>query len=189
MRYYHLSKNCELVPQKYSEKGKLYGDTDRLKPSGFYFAKNDQWIKKENEFINDFNYKITEEDMSKIPEGYCLYRVFFKPETKFFCISSYSDFLNFNSQFKDSGEKNPKWLEIKEEYDGIIIENYWKILKQAKKELKFDDYIWFYTLDVDGGVIWNFEKVELFKIDNNLFNEFFHERKNSKKLKRIYWKR
>ena len=131
-----------------------------FKPKGFYFAKRLEWIK--HELFEDI-FKI-DNDIISFPDNYYIYNVKIK-DLNLLKINSIKKLIKFTDKYSIKLESSKyhiiDWIKISLKYDGIIISNYKKILKDFKKlKLDFNRYSWIYHIDVNGGCIWNVDKLK-----------------------------
>lgn len=172
MKYYHLSSYQSLIlDEKFYQKiyKKKY-DRD-MKPFGLYFAKDDEWLN----FLH-------EEDDPLLEDKEYLHRIIFSKDTNFYKISNFKELSSFDFKYRKNGETHIDWLKVKEDYDGIIMENYYQLKLSLDHSPSSNYPIWFTSFDVNGGCIWNYKKARSFLIDKNIFNKYFKDRHSLKEL-------
>ncbi len=130
---------------------------NEYKPIGLWFSKNDEWsIFNEDTGLFAYNHKYNLNlDFSNI-----------------LVIDTFEKLKNFHNKYsylrwEGTNIEFIKWAELYDIYDGIYFDNYYEI----KNSLMFDNkYIWFYTIDVNSGCIFNAKCVKSFNLnDSNRF--------------------
>ncbi len=146
--YYHYT-SAELFLESLEDRS-CEQDDGAFKPYGLWLSYNDEWkIWCEKERFRDF-------------KTVNLYKIELEYD-KLIVISNYTELIDFENKYKVF--RTITWEQVSEDYDGIIIKNYNEIINELRSLNKVDDSLWFFTIDVNGGCIWNprsiisFEKI------------------------------
>ena len=124
-----------------------------LKPNGLWFSLDNDWkdwCSKEGFMEYDDNLTYTYE--------------LTLDESQFYVIDSFEKLLEFEAKYKFGRYIN--WVEVSEDYDGLIFKNYHKIKKKLRLEDELFNSLWYYSIDVNGGVVWNPSSVKEFVLLN-----------------------
>ncbi|AYV79179.1 MAG: hypothetical protein Faunusvirus4_20 [Faunusvirus sp.] len=170
-KYVHISNN-PIETIKFTPQGLSF------KPTGFWFAERFGWI----DFIHD-NFedsgiiKLTPTCFSISNNSY-LYGVTIPTanritvtdksnKNKILLINTVDDLVTFTKKFHYTAPRDKhgkkrwyiNWKQVGNKYGGIIIPTFKKLNEQLRKKNSHDvydkKYLWFYTIDVSGGCIWN----------------------------------
>lgn len=158
-----------LVPEYYDSYREVWPECGSMKPIGFWVSVEDHpedwswfdWCKAEEFNLESLKYK---------------YSVKISPNFNIIHLKSVEEIKSFSLQYgviDPFGFSNIKmnlsdrkyiyminWLNVKKEYDGIIISPY-------QRECRFDSMCsWYYPFDCSSGCIWNLKAIESFELDS-----------------------
>ena len=162
-----IARNCDL------DKNIKYRQIIEFKPKGYWYSLGSEWfdfwfLKLELEKVKSqvvCEIKIKRNDFTKFGE---------KDKGKILVIDSLEEVKKINKKygvlqrFRDD-EKPVRLInfqKLSEKYGGIEFRNYKQIRKQIKENKKLNwrrDYLWYFSLDVSSGCIWDLSLIEVEK--------------------------
>ncbi len=151
-KYFHYSS----VPVKKIDLRVYRQNNLTMKPTGFWFSKNSEWI-----------------DWCE-SEGVFLCKE--TANTLELCID-FDGILQIDSMeklewFKSHYGivKNIDWGRVANDYDGIYFDNYYEIRSELRLKRLFNEYLWYFGIDVNSGCIFNVGKI-MHVIPANILNQ------------------
>lgn len=127
-----------------------------IKPNGFWYGIKDKWYKFSKQELNErykYIYKISLKKSSTTTID--------KPDPeKLLVIRTISDLEHFRRKyFITTHDYSYDWTKLKKSFAGLEIRHYSKL----KKSLYIKDsfYVFFSSLDVSSGVIWNLKTIKM----------------------------
>ncbi len=145
INYYHFSNKQidKLLPRVYEQQPFI------LKPSGLWFSKNNEWL----EWCESEGYKYTNQSFR------------YKLEIDFRGILVIDSIDNLN-WFKKTYSKGNKimWTDVATDYDGIYFDNYYEIKGFIRENKRFEEFLWYFGIDVNSGCIFNTRCIKNFTL-------------------------
>jgi hypothetical protein len=151
--YHHYSNNIikSLENKKYEQ------NNLKLKPTGFWFCKNTEWY----EWCIDQRFSI-----SGIDNKYKLDINF----EEILIIDTIEKLLKFTDEYSLPEQlysgKRINWIDVSTKYKGIYFDNYLDIKYYLSVNNLMIDFVWYYSIDVSSGCIFNIDIVKDFSISN-----------------------
>lgn len=128
----------------------IYPQFKTLKPDGFWYSVGNswsKWIRSEGmDWLDDYNYLYSVEvNYNKIIKLNSIKKI--KDFTKKYKVKTSNKFISIS------------WDKVAKDYDGIEFSPYFK------KSLEFsEDILWYNTIDVASGVVWNTKSITSFDL-------------------------
>ena len=136
INYYHYSSN------KIQQLHNNYTQRLKWKPTGFWLSKNNEW----------YDWCINNGCSTFNTNNYFKHKIKFKDDIRLYICDSLDSFYSLVKNY------NNDWIDLSEEYDGIVFDNY----NEIKKKLILNPecpFIWFFGIDVNCCVVWNTNKI------------------------------
>jgi hypothetical protein len=137
--FYHWSRvpilNVKLDYRTYKQNQYL------IKPVGLWFSKNYEWI--------DW---CESEGFGYSRESSCAYQLEIN-FTNVLVINTIEKLSWLKSKYKIY--KNIDWNRVATDYDGIYFDNYYEIKSHLITNKLFNEYLWYFGIDVNSGCIFN----------------------------------
>ena len=138
-QFYHWSRvtipNAKFDYRSYKQNQYL------MKPVGLWFSKNHEWI----DWCESEGYGYSRETsyVYKLDIKFSNVLIIDTIEKLFWLKSKYGIFKNIN------------WDQVALDYDGIYFDNYYEIKSHLRTNRLFNEYLWYFGIDVNSGCIFN----------------------------------
>lgn len=154
----------------------IYNQRITFKPNGLWIGIYDSWYnfwycdklktrKDEYNILKDkYIYDVKLKDNIFTEERYYRKR---KYNDKIFTVKNKEDVIYINNQYGiiDNNEIIfIDWVKFSRRYSGIEFINYIDIRKEVNKLQNSDEFLWFFSVDVDSICIWNLDLIEKIRL-------------------------
>ena len=183
----NFSERNHLTPEKnfVFDRNKKYTHNNEKKPENFFdyclsfFSKKTQTISYDEEFTikpSGLWYQIEDSNFTQFPDmifGNYSHSLEVNME-KILLIDTVEKLKNFLDKYKKICPYNDilyiDWDKVYKDYNGIEFRNYYDIKTKVKSH-HYVKYMWFYTIDLDSGCIWNLQSIEDCKFHREILQE------------------
>ena len=162
-----IAKNCDL------DKNIKYRQIISFKPTCYWYSLGREWF--DFWFLDSELEKVNNQVLCKIKIKRDTFATLSsKDKGKLLVIDSLEEVKKINKKygvlqrFRDDGKpvRLINFQKLSEKYGGIEFRNYKQIRKQIKENKKLNwrrDYLWYFSLDVSSGCVWDLSLIEVEK--------------------------